>query len=227
MAEITLDNLKFAFSKDPTEIIEYFKSLGVVLDDEWDDYYEQFQTKAFKVAGINNAQHLVDAKELIEEAITKGTDLKVFKETLKYGLDLRGWHADLVVTQNISNAYNAGRYYQQIDDPDDDFPYLRPVVMMDKKTTDICQWLGNQSIVLKVKDPKLNNMYSPRHFRCRVVYFAISEKQRQRLGLTVKNVEDIPEKYWNKKEFRNLPSDDFNPDLSNFPKELQEKLSWK
>lgn len=224
MAKLTLDDLKFAFDKNPDEVIEYFKSIGVVLDDDWNEYFEKFGKDAFKIAGVNNANHLMDAKELIEEAIAKGTDLKVFKDTLKFGLDLRAWHANLVVTQNISNAYSAGRYYQQIDDPDGDFPYIRPFVMQDKKTTDSCTWLGNQSICFRIDDPELYKMYTPRHFKCRTVYSAISEKQKDRLGLTVKSISEIPEKYWNNKEFRKLPNQQYSPDLNKFPKELRDKL---
>jgi len=224
MAKITLDELKAAFDKKPEDIIEYFKSLGVVLSDDWDDYFEKFGKDAFKIAGINNANHLMDAKELIEEAISKGTDLKVFKDSLKFGLDLRGWHADLVVTQNISNAYNAGRYYQQIDDTEG-FPYVRPVTLNDRKTTKICDWLGKQNYAFRIDDPNLNKMYSPRHFHCRTYYVSITEKQKERMGYIVKDIDEIPEQYLNHKEFRKLPSEKYNPDLSKFPKELKEKIA--
>lgn len=223
MAKLTLENLKSAFDKDPDEILDYFRSIDVVLDDNWNDYFDKFGSDAFKVAGINNANHLMDAKELIDEAIATGTDLKVFKDTLKFGLDLRGWHADLVVTQNISNSYSAGRYYQQLEDTED-FPYIRPIVMDDGKTTDSCNWLKQQNICFRMDDPNLKNMYSPRHFRCRTIYVQITEKQRERYGLTVKDIASIPEKYWNKKEFRRLPSDAYKPDIKKYPKELQEYL---
>ena len=65
MAKLTLDDLKFAFDKNPDEVIEYFKSIGVVLDDDWNEYFEKFGKDAFKIAGVNNANHLMDAKELI------------------------------------------------------------------------------------------------------------------------------------------------------------------
>lgn len=224
MADITLENLKIAFDKTPVEIIEYFESLGVILNDDWEDYIKNFNTDAFTIAGLNNAQHLYDAKELIEEAIREGTDLKVFKDTLKFGLELKSWHADLVVTQNISNAYNAGRYYQQINDPDDEFPFVRPIAMNDSKSTDTCKWLSGQNICFRINDQLLKNMYSPRHFKCRTIFVAISEQQAKRMELTVKDIKDIPEKYWNAKEFRNLPTDKFTPDVSKFPKFIQEKI---
>ncbi|MBX3044892.1 MAG: minor capsid protein [Candidatus Kapabacteria bacterium] len=224
--KLTLDILKTAFDKSPDEALEYFKSLGIIDEDDakWDDYFEKFNQDAFTIAKINNAQHLTDAKDLITEAIKSGENLKLFKETLRDKLDLRGWHADLVVTQNISNAYNAGRYYQQIDDPDDDFPYIRPYVMNDKKTTDQCKWLAGKNIVLKINDPLLNEMYTPRHFRCRTIYSAISEAQRKRWGLSVVDIKDIPTKYRNHKDFRQLPSEPYSPDLSKFDKELREKI---
>lgn len=223
MPSLTLQNLKDAFDKEPEFVLDYFRKLGVVLDDNWEEYFEKFGADGFKIAGINNANHLMDAKELIDEAIAKGTNLKVFKDTLKFGLDLRGWHASLVVTQNISNSYSAGRYYKQQENTED-FPLVRPIVMDDSKTTDSCQWLKSQNICFRVDDANLKNMYSPRHFRCRTIYISITEKQRERYGLTIKDISDIPEKYWNIKEFRRLPSDAYKPDLKKYPKELQEKL---
>lgn len=224
MAELTLENLKTAFDKDPEDILEYFRDIGVVLSDDWDDYFSNWGSDGFKIAGVNNANHLMDAKELIDEAIAKGTDLKVFKETLKFGLDLKGWHADLVVTQNISNAYNAGRYYQHLDDVED-FPYVEPFVLEDSKTTDSCSWLANQKICFRIDDPDLKNMYSPRHFHCRTVYSSITKKQKDRSGLKVKRISDIPQKHWNKKEFRTLPNESFKPNYDKYPKELVEKLT--
>lgn len=223
MPKLTLKNLKDAFSKKPEDVLAYFKSLGIVLDDDWEDYFKKFGKDAFKIAGINNAQNLMMAKELIEDAIENGKSHKIFIDELQNELALRDWHARLVVDQNISNAYNAGRYYLQLED-EDDFPYLRPVVIHDKKTTTSCDWLGKQNIVFKKNDPLLKLMYPPRHFNCRTYFDEIMESQKERLGYTVKKIKDIPEQYLNDERFRKLPSDEFKPDLSVFPPKLRIKI---
>jgi hypothetical protein len=224
MAKLDEKILFNIINKSPDEVLEYFRSLDIELDTEsWNEIVDALKKDSFRIAGINNANHLIDAKNLIEEAIAQGTDIKEFKSTLEERLGLRSWHAKLVVTQNISNAYNAGRYFQQTEDIED-FPYLRPITMDDSKQTKICQWLADQNIVFRADDKLLKNMYSPRHFHCRTIYVAISEKQAERLGLSVKPIKDIPEKYWNHKDFRKLPNQPFDPDISKYPKELQEKL---
>jgi uncharacterized protein with gpF-like domain len=223
MPKLTLNNLIDAFSKKPEDVLAYFKSLGVVLNDDWEEYFEKFGKDAFKIAGINNAQNLMTAKAIIEEAIENGTSHNKLIDELLNELALRDWHARLVVNQNISNAYNAGRYYLQLED-EDDFPYLRPITVHDKKTTSSCDWLGKQNIVFKKSDPLLKLMYPPRHFNCRTYFDEIMESQKERLGYTVKNIKDIPEQYLNDEKFRKLPSDEFKPDLSNFPPKLRIKI---
>lgn len=223
MPKLTLEMLKTAFDKEPEDVLEYFRSLGVVLSDDWEEYFEKFGKDAFKIAGINNARNLMEAKALIEEAIAKGRNHKEVISELAKNLKLADWHAKLVVTQNIANSYNAGRYFDQLED-EDDFPYLRPVTMLDKNTTERCNWLGNQNIVFKKSDPNLKNMYPPRHFNCRTFFTEIMESQKDRLGLRVKEIKEIPEKYLNDEKFRKLPDAEFNPDLSSLPKQLRLKF---
>ncbi|MCO5252558.1 MAG: phage head morphogenesis protein [Candidatus Kapabacteria bacterium] len=221
--DIEFKDLIIAFEKDPKEVRDYFESLGIVLSDDWEDFLKQFEKDAFKIAGVNNANHLMDAKKLISDAIANGTPLSDFKKQFRQSMNLRAWHADLVVTQNISNAYNGGRFQQQSEDVDY-FPYLQPITMNDKKSTPGCKWLDEQNICFKIKDKNLKLMYSPRHFHCRTIYVSITEKQREREGLTVKEISTIPKKYLNAPEFRKLPNTAFEPDLSGFPKELKEKI---
>lgn len=216
-------NLTFLLDKTPEEILEYFRELGIVLDDDWDDFISENNHNAFKIASINKANLLLIAKNIIEDAIAKGTDLKEFKNRLKEELGLRDWHAKLVVTQNISNSYNAGRYIIH-QDAKDKFPYLRPVVTLDNKTTDICSWLSSSKMCLRADDPKLHFMYSPRHFKCRTIWVAITDLQKERMGLKVMNVKDISDDKLNHKDFRKLPTKMFTPDLKKYPKQLANKL---
>jgi ubiquitin-protein ligase len=220
--EIELNDLLIAFEKDPTEVREYFESLGIVLSKDWDSFLELFEKMAFKIAGVNNANHLMDAKKLIEDAIKNGQNLREFKKEFRETMKLRAWHADLVVTQNISNAYNGGRFQQQMEGIER-FPLLRPIVMQDQKTTKPCKWLAEQNICVRANDKKLKNVYSPRHFHCRTIWVAITEKQKERLGLREVSISEIPEQYLNDKNFRRLPNS-YEPDVTGFPKKLKDKL---
>jgi len=217
------NKLTFLLDKEPSEILEYFRSLGLVLSDDWDDFLKENTKTAFKIASVNKANLLVIAKNIVDDAIAQGTDIKVFKEQIKEQLNLRDWHAKLVVSQNINNSYNAGRYIIH-QEAKDRFPFLRPVVMLDNKTTDICSWLGTQKICLRADDPKLRFMYSPRHFHCRTIWVAINDLQKERLGLNLVDVSSIPVKYRNAKNFDRIPTKMLKFDLSKFPKELENKL---
>lgn len=221
--EIEFEDLIVAFEKDPKEVRDYFESLGIVLSDDWEDFLKRFEKDAFKIAGVNNANHLMDAKKLISDAIANGTPLRDFKKQFRASMNLRAWHADLVVTQNISNAYNGGRFQQQSEDVDY-FPYLQPIAMGDNKSTPGCKWLDQQNICFKITDKNLKLMYPPRHFHCRTIFVSITEKQREREGLKVKEIATVPKKYLNAPEFRKLPNLPFEPDLSGFPKQLKDKL---
>jgi uncharacterized protein with gpF-like domain len=226
MAKLSKEDLLIAFDKEPEEVLDYFRSLGVVLSDDWSDYLKQFETDAFHIAGINDANHLMDAKDMIDKAITDGTKLKDFIDNIQKDLELRAWHAKLVVTQNISNSYNSGRLIQQLDGTDT-FPYLRPVVLLDSKTTNICTWLSKQNLCVRADDPMLKNMYSPRHFRCRTIWVAITEKQMERMGLKVIAIKDIDPSHWNNKDFRRLPNSGFKPDLSQYPAALNKQIKMR
>jgi uncharacterized protein with gpF-like domain len=221
--EIKLSDLEFAFGLEPEDAVEYFRKLGLKISDNWRDTLAAIMEDAFSIAGVKNMDHLIDAKNLILEAMSRGDDLKEFKQQFKENFKLRSWHADLVVTQNISNSYNAGRYLQQIDNPED-FQFLRPIVLEDKKTTNICKWLAKQKIVVRVDDKLLKNVYSPRHFHCRTIWVAINDKMRKLLGLKVKNIAEIPPQYWNAEGFRRLPTDKYEPDFKKYPKNLIDKF---
>ena len=224
--EINIGNLIYSFSLTPEEAYKYFESLGVRLSDNWEETWRAIQEDSFAISGVKNMDLLLQTKDLILQAIESGKNFKQFKEEIIDTLGLVGWHADLVVSQNISNAYSAGSYQRALE-TSAVFPYMRPIVTSDSKTTDICKWLNGNKFAIRIDDPDLNKFINPRHFRCRTIWKAINEKQRIDLGLPLKKGKDIPEKYWNSKEFRRLPNVPIQNsiDLSKYPKDLIDQFN--
>jgi hypothetical protein len=224
--DIELKHLVFAFGLSDEEAVEYFKGLGVSLSDNWMDTWEAIKKDALAIAGIKNMDQILYAHDQIQKAMEADTPLKDFKKDLADKLSLKEWHSSLVISQNISNAHAAGTLERQLN-TSDDFPFLRPVTILDKKTTKICSWLSTQKFVISIKDKGLKNMYHPRHFRCRTFWVVINDSQRKRMNLEVKKVSDIPQQNWNQVQFRRLPNVSILSgfDLSKYPKEMVEQFN--
>jgi hypothetical protein len=223
---LTIERLLIALDKKPEEAIEYFKKLGLQVSDNWKDTLKAIRNDAFAIAGVKNMDNLLAIKELIIDAMEGEIPVKDFKKFVAEQLNLKTWHGALVVSQNISNSRAAGEYQKALDTMDD-FPLLRPITILDSKTTEICTWLHNHKFAIKINDTGLKNFFHPRHFRCRTIWVPITYKQAKRLNLVVKNTKDIDEKYWNQVEFRRLPNTPFlkRIDISKYPKELIEQFN--
>lgn len=222
MPQISND-LTFLLDKKPDEILEHFRNLGVALDKDWYQYMKMFDNQAFFIAHVHKANLLILAKKIIEQAIESGTDLKEFTSKIKDELKLKDWHAKIIITQNINNAFNEGRLKLQMDTKAS-FPYMLPVVTMDTKTTDNCYWLESENICFKTDDPNLYKMYPPRHFRCRTIFVSLTEKKKDNLKLKVRPIDTIPENRLNDIDFRRKPLSVLQPNISKFPTYLKNKL---
>ena len=221
---LTEKELIFAFGLPSEDAVKYLQKKGIRVSKDWKDTLKKIKDDVFLITGVTNIKNLQYVRDLILKALNEGLPLKEFKEKIKDLLKLPDWHAKLVLTQNISNSYNAGRLKLQLEDWQD-FPYLRPVVIMDKKTTAICRFLYLSNLVIKINDPNLKYASSPRHFHCRTIWVVISETQRKRMGLKVVNIKDIPKKYWNDPHFQRLPNLPLSKnDFEDLPAELVKQI---
>ena len=222
--KLNLNELIASFELEPKLAIEFFKKLGIKPSGSWEDTLKAVLDDAFAIAGVKNMDMLMDAREVIELAMMEGKDLKEFKKYIKEELQLRNWHASLVVTQNISNAYHAGRFERQ-SLSGALLPCVRFVLGGKKEHTEGCLYLANNKIAVRLDDPDLKKVYPPRHFRCGTVAYVVSETWCENNGYTIKKVSDIPPKYLNAKGFEHLPNLPFKDriDYSKYPNELLNK----
>lgn len=218
---MTFEEMKIAYDKPPAEAVEYFKSLGIQPATGWDALLETAAADAFTVAGVNSLDMLAETQNLISQAIAEGMDFKELQTKLQERLELRTWHANLVATQNISNAYNAGRFERQLKSIKT-LTCARFVLGGKEKHTPGCLWLAMNRVCVRLSDPRLGEVYPPRHFRCGTGVYTCTEEWAIENGYRIMRVADIPAEYLNQPGFRNLPNVPMSEqlDLSKYPPSL-------
>jgi phage gp29-like protein len=203
---ISTKELNDLFGKKPDDIIEYFKKLGISPAKDYKEVLKAVQSDSLAVAGVTSLEAIMDIKNLITEAISSGRPIKEFKENLVNDYNInRQWHAELIIRQNISNAYNAGNLDMQLKSIKS-IPYITFSLGGRRNHTEGCFYLATHKIAVALNDPLLRKVYPPRHFRCGTRASARTATWIQENEYTVTNVIDINEKYYNEKGFDKLPN---------------------
>lgn len=115
------------FEKLPfEEAIDWLKNKVSMPTDAWDQLWQEFQDYAFTIAGVTRAELLDDIQSQLVKAMEDGTGIHQWKRDFKKLAAEQGWTPDpkafapwrveLILQQNLRNAYAAGRW-QQINDP--------------------------------------------------------------------------------------------------------------
>jgi len=229
--EFDLEILEEAFSKSPKAVLEYFKSLGIVIKDE-EKFLEEIEKDAFYITKVTKLDLLLDIKKEIEDAIENGTSFKDFKDNFRNILERRGyyddtgkgintnWRINLIYKQNIIKSYSAGRYFQS-QEYKNDFPYYVNYSVLDKTTTPACTYLNNK--VVRIDDPKINLIYPPGHFRCRRIMIPVEYNFVISKGYEIVSVDQV-QKHWNKPSFQKLPTAPFAKDFTAVPNDFKKEF---
>jgi len=106
------------------EAIEYFRSKVNLPTASYRDLTAQQRDRAFAVAGVMQAELLESLRQAVDKALVTGTTLQEFRqdfdrEVAAAGWSYRGnrtWRTELILNQNLRQAYGAGRY-RQLTDP--------------------------------------------------------------------------------------------------------------
>lgn len=229
--EFDLEILLEAFSKAPKEALEYFKSLGVRIDNG-DDLLKAIEEDAFYLSKIIKLELLLDIKSEIEKAIEDGTPFSDFKKNFREILSKQGyindsdkgldtnWRINLIYKQNIIKSYSAGRY-EQSKEYENDFPYYLFYSVLDKTTTKECKFLDNK--VIRIDDKDISKLYPPGHFQCRRIAVPVDEDYVIEKGFQIMNGSEL-RPHWNKPSFQKLPNVPFVKDMSNVPNEYENEF---
>jgi hypothetical protein len=187
-----INSIQLPFS----EAIEYFgKKIGIDTD-SWTEGQGLTQTVAFTVAGAKGSL-LQEIRESVDAAINDGISIADFAKRFDAIADSyvdnwqlkgdRAWRGQLIYSQNLRQAYGAGRY-RQLTDPDT------------VKRRPFWQWRHGDSRVPRPTHLAMNNKvfpadslncHPPCGFNCRCTVFSLSQKDVDRENLKVEDVSDF------------------------------------
>ena len=198
-------DLSYALGLTPVEAVQYFRSKGIAVTENWHDLWQEAHARAFTVAGVAKLDLLQDIRGAVDTAIKEGRTERWFLNELAPILKKKGWwgkkevtnpdtgevrhvrqgspsRLKLIYRQKTQRADIAGRYKQQLEiaDSASDRCYI---AALDQKTRPAHAALHN--MVFRYDDPFWGAMYPPNGWNCRCRVAAYSESRLKRRGLKV------------------------------------------
>ncbi len=206
----------------PEEAIKFFKDKIIMPAKDFYALEAWARARAFTVSYVTKAEVLNDIHKAVDEAISNGTTLADFGDSLKNIAENRGWtgitpwHEETVFRTNIQTAYSAGRY-EQLEGMGDKFDGQFSAIM-DDRTTEVCSELNGK--VYPLDSPFWDIYTPPLHFNCRSALVPILKSTEESRGLTVENTLPSDEHRPPKGFDVNPAKVPYKPDLSGMPEEL-------
>lgn len=156
--------------------------------------WQEAQARAFTVAGITNAEVLLDIRDAVKDAIEQGKPLSEFDNELRPILQRKGWwgkkaqidtesgevfgkgltpyRMKTIFQTNMQTSYMVGRYKSFMENVDDR-PNWEYVAVLDGRTRPSHRALNGR--IFRYDDPFWNSFYPPNGFNCRCRVRARSE----------------------------------------------------
>lgn len=202
-------NLGFIIGLPPKKAIEYFQKKVNAPSWNWYDTWQSEHDKVFVVAKVTKMNILQDIREMIQKSIESGTTFRDFQKELEPKLKAKGWwgrqtietedgekeiqlgspyRLRTIYQTNLNTAYQAGRYKQLMDNIDRR-PYWQYWAVEDSRTRPEHRILNGK--VFRYDDPFWKSFYPPNGFNCRCKVIALSERDMERMGLSVESSEGM------------------------------------
>lgn len=151
---------------------------GIMISNTYKDMVSDQHARSFTIAGMINAAMLQDVKNEISLAIKNGTSIDDFKDKYMDALLKNGWtgitkdeerlarpyRIEMILRQNMDNAYNAGRY-KQLMEVKDQFPFWEYETKRDNRVRPAHKLLDG--IIKPYNDDFWDIYYPPNGFLCR------------------------------------------------------------
>lgn len=165
----------------------------LVKPDEFRNLADAHKQRAFTVAKLNDDYALARTRELLTNAIEKGTTRQEFRKQFNAELGnfgLTRFHLDNVFDTNVLGAYQHGRY-RQMTTPAllKRRPYWQYKTVGDSRVRPAHVAMNNR--VFAADNPIWDEWYPPNGFRCRCSILTLSKDDAEREGITVED--DPPE----------------------------------
>lgn len=195
---ITFDSTKPFTNRPFQEAVRYFKELGVVTRDVFDQLDTAAKRRAFTIAGIHNQRQLEIAKAELERILQQGHSLESFAASLEERFDAAGMttmnpsHVENVYRTNVVNSYNSGRH-AQMTQPEvlrvRSFWQIRTVNDGPPRQRATHQRVHNW--VLRADDSIWQLVYPPFGFNCRCRVVSLSNVEVEDRGLRVRSGTEV------------------------------------
>lgn len=175
------------FNMQFSEAINYFTKKAPILYEKIDDIIASAKDTYFYIKRRTELEATKRVLESLKKTLENGGTYQEWKQDIsdiadKAGLGEDGWYSHLVYRQNMVNAYQSGRYEQQMED-DEYFSYLLFDGVEDERQTDFCRTYSGK--VYKKSDPIWALIYPPNHFNCRSSVIELGADKIKELGLEV------------------------------------------
>lgn len=176
------------FSLKFNEAINYFVKKAPILYEKLDDITLSAKDTFFYIKRSTELEATKRVLKSLKKTLENGGTYEEWKQDIsdiadKAGLGEDGWYSHLVYRQNMVNAYQSGRYEQQMQDDDEYFSYLLFDGVEDERQTDFCRTYSGK--VYKKSDPIWALIYPPNHFNCRSSVIELGIDRVKELGLEV------------------------------------------
>ena len=175
------------FNMQFNEAINYFTKKAPILYEKLDDITSSVKDTFFYIKRSTELEATKRVLESLKKTLENGGTYQEWKQDIsdiadKAGLGEDGWYSNLVYRQNMVNAYQSGRYEQQMED-DEYFSYLLFDGVEDDRQTDFCRTYSGK--VYKKSDPIWALIYPPNHFNCRSSVIELGADKIKELGLEI------------------------------------------
>lgn len=201
----TLDTLELGIllHMEPKEVVDYFQAKGHAISWDWQEALHSAHARGFTVAKATGMDVLTTIQSSVGEAIATGITQRQFSRQLMPKLKELGWWGQTTVTHpngqeqtvtlgspwrletiyrtNMTTAYQAGRYLQQMNQPER--PYWQYIAVMDESTR--ASHAAMNGLVFAATDPIWQTHYPPNDWGCRCRVRAMSQLRLEANGLTV------------------------------------------
>lgn len=210
------------FNMQFNEAINYFTKKAPILYEKLDDITSSVKDTFFYIKRSTELEATKRVLESLKKTLENGGTYQEWKQDIsdiadKAGLGEDGWYSNLVYRQNMVNAYQSGRYEQQMED-DEYFSYLLFDGVEDDRQTDFCRTYSGK--VYKKSDPIWALIYPPNHFNCRSSVIELGADKIKELGLEI-----LKSKKKELEEIKNEIGDFARPPVD--PKEREKDIKAK
>ncbi|MGY3910753.1 phage head morphogenesis protein [Aeromonas piscicola] len=200
-------NIGLLLRMEPKEVVDYFQAKGHTISWDWQETLHSAHARGFTVAKATSLEVLTTLQSSVGQAVATGMTMREFSNQLMPELKRLGWWGQTTVTHengqqqtvtlgsprrletiyrtNMTTAYQAGRYLQQMNQPE--HPYWQYIAVMDKSTRS--SHAAMNGLVFAATDPIWETHYPPNDWGCRCRVRAMSKQRLEANGLSVSSSE--------------------------------------